>query len=267
MKDLLQLLLVLVALVLFGPLVVIITIIRRIELAQVKIDLTNVGRLSRIIIGVLGLVIWLAVYVPLIWLLITITKDGPPINPPGPTLLPPPANGEIVDRMDSAAGWNVHPDGNGSVISMRVVQGMMDNAIEIGYALKPNGWVAIHRMITPSIFVGTNKIRFYYSGYGTPNTIELKLVYANNVIFGVVRSSATETNGEWKMIEALYSEFKCWPDTGCNPSDTLDVRKVEKIDIAISNKPAIGDVACTSSAQKDDLCIGVIRIDNIVTGK
>ena len=250
MKELVQLLLLLVialaTLVLFGPIVVMLTIIGKVELVHFKIDLSHLGRISRIILGVLGLGFWLAVYVPLVWLLMTFQ---PPSTLGVAAKTPLPLAEITVDPMDSIAGWGTYHDDRGSAISMRVASGIRGDAVEIGYDLKPDGWVGIFKQIDPSVLMGTTRIRFYYSGYGMPNTIELKLIYKGGAVFSTQWPGVT--NGEWRVLEAPYDQFACWEATGCVKGERVDLSRVDRIDFAISNKAG------------NTPGIGVVRIDSV----
>jgi len=70
MADLAQwLLYVIVALTVllfFGPIVAIVSLIGRLEIGSLKINLRHIGRLGRAILGIIGIVVWLSVYIPLV---------------------------------------------------------------------------------------------------------------------------------------------------------------------------------------------------------
>lgn len=132
MKELLQLLLLLVialvTLVFFGPIIVMLTIIGKVELAHSKIDLTHLGRFSRIILGVIGFGLWIVVYVPLIWLLVKGNGLSPDCTPcPTPALCPtctpyPTPTPELsfsIDPMETTTDWVQYTDAQGSTASWR----------------------------------------------------------------------------------------------------------------------------------------------------
>jgi len=246
LKQSLQLLVLLVIglaiLLLFGPAVIIIAIVGKIEYrGKVIIDISHIGSLSRVAIGVVGFVAWIVIHGLLFSMLV-----------PTPALISIAVPAQVsIDQMDTTFGWQTHQDGKGSVVLIRSATGIRGNAIEIGYELKPGGWVAISKEIKPSVLVGTSRIRFSYAGYGAPNTIELKLIYREGVVFSVEWSGVTDTNGGWRMLEASYSQFTCWESTGCSRGEVIDIRRVEKIDFAVSNRPG------------NTPGIGVVRIDNV----
>ena len=246
LKQVLELLLLLVIvlaiLLLFGPAVVVIAIVGKIKWRGDNIlDIGHMGRLSRIAFGAVGFVTWIVIYGLLLHMLV-----------PTPVVASILAPAKIpIDQMDTTFGWQTFQDAKGSVVSIRSVPGIRNNAIEIGYDLKPEGWVAIVKEITPSILVGTSRIRFSYAGYGASNTMQLKLIYGEGVVFSIEWVGVTDTNGKWRVLEASYNQFTCWEGTGCTRSETIDVRRVEKIDFAIVNSPG------------NTPGIGVVRIDNV----
>lgn len=145
--------------------------------------------------------------------------------------------------------WNTYQaDGKGSSIeSMKPVAGT-DCAIEISFDLKEDGWVAIYRKLSPQSLSRTRGIEFFYRGTGVTNTIELKLIDKHETVFESVWYNATATNDQRASWEALYSEFKCRKGSGRCQSDedvrtlTLNLKEVDRIDFAFSNKPDHGDV-------------------------
>ena len=169
---------------------------------------------------------------------------------------PPPTNQPplIIDPLESTFGWTTYADGGSSTIQISSVTGKAGNGIEASYNLEQGRWVGIFREINPGLLVGTDAISFSYKGSGAPNTIELKLLVktdeSHSAVFSVLRSHASNVRG-WTTLEASYPEFVCWTDTGCNAGDKIDLSKVWKIDIAISNKT--GDTAGTGSVIFDDI--------------
>lgn len=184
------------------------------------------------------------------------------MDAPCPTSSPCPVetqNLRTIDSMDSEAGWTQYASNEESHAIVSLVDGQTDKAVQIAYELADGGYVSIAKPLRPCQLFDTRGIRFHYKGNGAPNTVELKLVYypdlqGRRAYFGVMRHQATDTKDQWIPMDVLYTEFKCWPDTGCNPEDTLEIDRVQTIDIAISNKPAKGDVPGS----------GVVLIDNIV---
>lgn len=66
----------------FGPIMVIISVIGYARIGPIKIDLKGISKGGRAILGILGLIIWLSVYIPLLLL------AAPNIFPNSPTSLP-----------------------------------------------------------------------------------------------------------------------------------------------------------------------------------
>jgi hypothetical protein len=158
--------------------------------------------------------------------------------------------------MDSTLGWRTYRDDTGSSINIESIPGRTDNAIEISYDLKEWGWVGISKRIDPNILYEKEGIIFFYKGRGTPNTIELKLVYEDvgGTTFGVLWNRATVTD-DWVSFEVPYSHFDCWwPDDNClRYGNQLDLNKVRKIEFAISNKPEDGDMYGSGIVIIDDV--------------
>lgn len=167
---------------------------------------------------------------------------------------PPPRPPLVIDSLESTFGWKTYTSGDLSTIQISSVAGKTGNGMEISYNLEEGTWVGIFREINPGLLIGTDAIRFSYKGSGASNTIELKLLVKidedHSVVFSVLRNRASNVRG-WSMLEASYPEFVCWVDTGCNAGDQIDLSKVWKIDIAISNKA--GDTAGAGSVIFDDI--------------
>jgi len=160
-----------------------------------------------------------------------------------PTVTPTPI---IVDNMNGLSGWERIPDYKGSSIDVQSVHGLYDNAIEISYDLKEDGYVVISKEIDPEILTETEGLNFYYKGSGKPNTIEFKLVYGKDfdeTTYGILWNKATIVDN-WIFIEVPYNHFSCWwPENNCERyGNKLDVKNVRKIEFAISNKPNDGDM-------------------------
>lgn len=145
----------------------------------------------------------------------------------------------VIDDMTGVSVWSAFEHGGSSLI----VSGVTDrktHALELDYTVEKDGWVAIHREINPAALAGSRLIGFSFRGSGAPNSIEFKLFRkpdenGRSAIFGVVWNHATNTDG-WRYVEAPYSLFVCWRETGCQPGEVLDPSEVWKIDIAIANK-------------------------------
>lgn len=185
-----------------------------------------------------------------------------PTRAPCPTNIPCPTSTPIlyiaIDPMEATADWIQYTDDKGSTMVIGQVDGKTNKAVQLSYALKEWGYVGITRLLIPCELFGTRGIRFSYRGTGAPNSVEVKLIYTpdgrgREAVFSVIRNRATDTNGKWVLFEALYSEFKCWPDTGCSATNPLDISKVQKIDFAISNKRDLGDVAGVGAVLIDDV--------------
>jgi hypothetical protein len=66
-------------LIFFGPIVTIMSIIGKIKLGLINIDLSSHSKFARFTLGIFGFAIWLAIYIPL--LLLVINQSNIPINP------------------------------------------------------------------------------------------------------------------------------------------------------------------------------------------
>lgn len=72
LKEVVEALLILIAaltvMLFFGPIIVILSVVGRLEIGSIKIDLSQVKRSGRVVVGIIGMIVWLAVYIPLIFL-------------------------------------------------------------------------------------------------------------------------------------------------------------------------------------------------------
>ena len=132
---------------------------------------------------------------------------------------------------------------------------MIDDAIEISYTLTPDdgNWVLISRPVNMQPLSGTTRgIRFYCSGSGRYNTVELKLLYAPDTDQSVtfVKLWPAATVADWRSLEVLYTEFDCGET--CPPGGQLELGKVRTINFAISN------------AQGGTSGSGTVAIDHVV---
>lgn len=101
MRELVEALFILVAaltiMLFFGPVIVILSIIGRLEIGSIKIDLSSAKPSGRIIVGIIGMIVWLAVYIPLILLaskslILPSSLPAIPVNlTPTPTIMAMPA--------------------------------------------------------------------------------------------------------------------------------------------------------------------------------
>ncbi|HOV48462.1 MAG TPA: hypothetical protein PLM06_07500 [Anaerolineae bacterium] len=70
MEQIVQALVILVValavLLFFGPIVVIVSIIGNVEIGPLNVNLRNMSKLGRVILGIIGLALWLSVYIPLV---------------------------------------------------------------------------------------------------------------------------------------------------------------------------------------------------------
>jgi hypothetical protein len=85
MEQIVQALVLLVAalavLLFFGPIVVIVSIIGYAEIGPLKINLRNTSKLGRLILCIIGLALWLSIYIPLV----SLAKQGLISKTPTPT--------------------------------------------------------------------------------------------------------------------------------------------------------------------------------------
>jgi len=197
---------------------------------------------TAIIVAVIGAVATVAVA-----LITNMNRQPVPSPTPQPSL--------IIDSLESTFGWTTYTDGKSpAMIQISPVTGKTGNGLEVSYTIEQGRWVGIFREISPDLLVGTDAIRLSYKGSGVSNTIELKLLVKiddeHSAVFSVLRSRASNTR-DWTILEVSYPEFICWTDTGCNAGDQIDLSKVWKLDVAISNKS--GDTAGSGTIIFDDI--------------
>jgi hypothetical protein len=168
----------------------------------------------------------------------TPTPSQTPTDTPTPTQIATPTP---LDAMDNTLNWKTYTEGKGSTITIHSRPGLIGNATEIIYDVIASGYIGMSKDLpVGSLDPGDAGLRFYYSGSGVANTIELKLLYTpdssgESEVFSVEWPGASVASG-WIPLEALYDQFKCWPATGCAEDEKVDPERVWRIDFAISNK-------------------------------
>jgi hypothetical protein len=160
-----------------------------------------------------------------------------------------------IDDLHSASGWSPYADADSS-LTLDSSSGA-GRPFALDFTLARSGFVGITNDVVPGTLSGTRSITFRYEGTGAPNTIEFKLLYAVEAgkapIFGGIWRHVSDTNGKWRTIEVPYSKFTCWPATGCRDGEPVVPGRVVKVDFAVSNKPAAGDVAGAGSVAFEGL--------------
>jgi hypothetical protein len=163
-----------------------------------------------------------------------------------------------IDKMDTL--WEPYKDTIGSAVTdLKLTREKTDQATAISYNLLQGGHVGIFKEFYPGLLSGTERIGFWYKGRGASNTLEFKLLHAEEVcangnrrraVFSVEWANETNTGDEWVFKEVNYDDFRYWagnpnepdnPPTGCAADVQLDLDKVDKIDFAISSRPHFGD--------------------------
>lgn len=140
------------------------------------------------------------------------------------------------------AGWQEYTVKNGgSTVRLAPVAGQSGSALEIGYQLAPSEWVGAEKDLPARLLEGMDGLQISYQGTGATNTIELKLIYdqaaePKGAVFSRLRYHVTNTEGEWVTLAIPFTEFGCWPETGCAAGVPLDPARIGRVDIAISNK-------------------------------
>lgn len=97
----------------------------------------------------------------------------------------------VIDDMRSVNIWEKNAYQNNASIKISP----SDPGLKISYDLKKNNsWVGTYQAIDFSMLPDLNKIEFYYTGQGAPNTLELALSYDDGSIFKYKRNSATNAS-------------------------------------------------------------------------
>lgn len=143
----------------------------------------------------------------------------------------PPKIVPIIDTMDSTTGWETVGDESGSAVSISSVPSPKGKAIQIDYDLKEGGWAGISRNVSGSILSQVRGLNFSYFGLDQQITLELVLVYEDNIRFGY--SWKPEPGNKWAGLEALFEDFTLHGSgTSFDSADQrLDPSKAEKLEI------------------------------------
>ena len=183
---------------------------------------------------------------------------------PEPTLTLDPY---LIDSMDVLTNWapsfcdkKCGGQNGSSGLSLSAVTGNTNNAVEVVYDLKKEGWVLITKNIDPNldlkILSKTVGISFRYKSSSPPHKIELKFLLrypgdTEDTAFGA--SWKTSPSDGWTRVEARYDkDLSCWwPEALCQKhGNRLEFSAIKRIDLAIAN---IGEVTSLGKMAFDDL--------------
>jgi hypothetical protein len=157
-----------------------------------------------------------------------------------------------IDDMRNLNNWHAIKDEkhNCSVDLIPV-----DNGLTISYSLdEKESWVDIYRHIDFSKIPKIDKLSFQFAGSGAPNTIELKLVYADGSTFGYELNRASNLSGTVSLYPWQITYW--WGGPLHSDTEVVNFDEVKEMRFAISNNPD----------KKDMLGKGNITI-NKVTGE
>jgi hypothetical protein len=173
-----------------------------------------------------------------------------PTAPRTPTLSPSPTPFRLA-----LLNWKFYTDGKGSQVDIRTITAKTHNAIELSYNIIQYGYVGVSNDIDPELLFNGSGIGFFLMGGGTPETVEIKLIYepevdGNSAIFSINWPKKSVVDG-WEYFEAPFDKFTCWVGTPCPRDGKLDIEDVRIIDFAVSNKS--GDVAGPGYVIIDDI--------------
>jgi len=279
-REYLIAILVITLLVLFGPIIVICAFIGKIPTSilnllfpKQKFKDVELKGWTRFLVGIVGLVIWIAVWAvaylglcsafpgsqfcpetptPAPTVTPTIVTETPtPTNNPTamPTVLPTATNTPTHTPLPTptpcieATGWETFADELGSWVTLE----NDGNAITIEYGLVREGYVGISKVIGPGeMLTGTSGLQFSYDAEGASNTFKVILLYevgtggipGESPKFSVSRPIIIGTNN-WVKTE--YDGWECWKDTHVGWTErcpeTINLTDAWRIDIAIANTP------------------------------
>jgi WD40 repeat protein len=163
----------------------------------------------------------------------------------------------LIDSMNSEEGWRQDSSTGSSIeispVEVRSARGIEQSALEISYNLSERGQVEITKKIGPKDLSDLRGLRLSYKGDGAPNTIELRMVYADGTTFGTSWISATDTDNDWMSQDvlwsspnSLYRQFYCLEPKGkCEyyKNGLYDPNNISEMKFIISNNPDEGDLA------------------------
>ncbi|MFY1112612.1 MAG: hypothetical protein AB3K77_13135 [Methanosarcinaceae archaeon] len=155
----------------------------------------------------------------------------------------------IIDTMDSTSCWLPFDEKMGSTEKVNSVSGMENEAVEIAYNLKKNGFVGISKNIDSEKLVDAKGIRYHYKLSGEPNTIQVKLIDNDGAQFGTF-STQTKAVDEWTLVEVSFSNFDLWWPVSAK---SLSLENIEKLEFVVANKPEFGDSPGTGSVFIDEV--------------
>jgi hypothetical protein len=148
--------------------------------------------------------------------------------------------------MGPQTTWQIFQDNVGSTIQARSIYVTQDYPLEISYDLKEWGYVGASHPIDSRILSNlsnTTGIKFYYKGYGQPNSFTVKLEYddiGNTQFESQIGSTLTSEDGT--HIKIPYANFTCArPGKNCdcykNYADIIEPRNIRYIAFVASNYP------------------------------
>ncbi|MEI6103331.1 MAG: transglutaminase domain-containing protein [Methanothrix sp.] len=144
----------------------------------------------------------------------------------------------LIDSMESTAGWELVKDEKGSSLNLSTIPGKKGNATQIAYDIKEGGFVGISREINPAILAQANGINFSCFVSGNQNTIQLRLICDDGIVFGASWNVAKKEI--WESYSALYSKLRCL-SSGCNKSNEFNVSEARRLEFRISGDLTTGD--------------------------
>ncbi len=177
---------------------------------------------------------------------------------PSPTLTKTPVP-RVIASTETTSVWALSGDTIGSTHNIRLVPGRTGNAIGLHYNVKPWGYVTITASIDPKLLDGTRGVSFFYKGIGEPNTIELKFLLrypgdTDDTTYLTVWNNTTNAGDTWEQLTAIYADVQCgWPAAYCNLHPTMDLTRVLRMDLVVSNKPDKGGVPGEGDIAFDDI--------------
>jgi len=137
---------------------------------------------------------------------------------------------EVLDSMDSSAGWLVQTD-SGATLSTSTVTGLTGSAIQLDYDIDSGEWVAIKREDFANVDISSgDAIAFYFKGTGNSNHTKFQITDADGDIFE--RKLANLSNiSAWTQAILTFDSLSHWQGTG---NGTLDRENISKMGFAVN---------------------------------